>query len=91
MPEHVDELSSFVRIKLQQPSLTAINHTLYKCIQVSFLSLMTISESSDSNVISKTTISFQVESVKSSIYSPVHKHTADTQFIVKGSYWLWST
>ena len=26
MPEHADELSSLVRIKLQQPSLTAINN-----------------------------------------------------------------
>ena len=39
MPEHVDELSSLVRIKLQQSFMTTINCAGRVCIQFNFLRL----------------------------------------------------
>ena len=60
MPEHVDKLGSLVRIKLQHVSLTAINHVgcmLDPC-SFGFSNLQSAS--------SFITISFQVESTKSS-------------------------
>ena len=99
MPEHVDE--SLVRIKLQpvqQPTLTAINRAHHMCSQFCFLCASPVSLSHDVClfmcacflVISEKTISFLIESAKSSVCSLAYKPMAliytYTLFIV---YHLW--
>ena len=63
-PEHVDKLSRLVRIKIQHSFPDSYQPRNTCGIQVPFSSNL-------QSISSSTTISLEVESVKSSVYSPV--------------------
>ena len=82
MPECVDELSSFARIKHQQLFLTHASHMWIsipiglRIHSIFLLTLTTIYESRVSMAKSPRQ-PYPVESVKSSVYSSVYEHTAE--------------